>query len=388
MMSRRASILLLSAGLLAGGVPSPHAQDAGGTLVYIGTHGGAGPGEGIFLARLDPATGALAGPVLAARIERPTWQVSDPGRPVLYSVSETGNDGKSQAGVQSFPIDVPTGRLTPLSRVDSGGGGATHLAYGAGSGTLFVANYGDGRVSAIPVLADGSLAGPRSVQVHAGSGPHRRQKGPHAHAAVVDPGGNFLLVPDLGADRIFIHRLDPATGALSPDGPAAEVLPPGSGPRHLVFSPDGRFAFVNTELTGEVHVYRWDAREGHLTLLSRTDIDPPGGAERSSAEIAISGDGRFLYVSSRASDSLVAYAVDGMSGALSEVQRVPAGGHSPWSFAIDPSGRWMLVANEASGTVTQFAVDAVSGRLTGTANSLAVPKPVSFAFYPPKEAAR
>ncbi|UPG73691.1 lactonase family protein [Roseomonas gilardii subsp. gilardii] len=388
MMRRLLHIALLPAVLL-NAAPSPVRAEEAGALVYIGTHGGPGPGEGLFMARLDQGTGALTGPSFAARIERPTWQASDPGRAVLYSVSEMGNDGKTQAVIHSFLIDPSTGGLTPLGHADSGGGGATHLAYEARSQTLFVANYGGGQVSAIPVLADGLLAGVRSVQVDAGSGPHRRQKGPHAHAVVVDPGGNFLLVPDLGADRVFLYRFDAATRLLSPASPASEALPPGSGPRHLVFSPDGQFAFLNTELSGEIHTYRWDAREGRLTPLSHTAIDPPdSGADRNSSEVAVSGDGRFLYASSRASDSLVVYAIDRPSGALREVQRVPAGGHSPWSFAIDPSGRWMLVANEASDTVVQFAVDAASGRLTGTGNALTVPKPVSFAFYPPRDAAR
>lgn len=376
-------LMLASTGCAAIAAPGR----AGQTLVYIGTHGGAALGDGIFVARLDERTGALTGLGLAAHVERPTWQVTDPRRPILYSVSETGNDGKTQGGVYSLKIDPRTGKLSQLGRSDSGGGGATHLAYDPVSKTLFVANFGGGQVSSIPVVANGSLDGVRSVQTDTGSGPHRRQTGPHAHGVTVDPTGRFVLAPDLGADRIFIYRFDPATKMLSPGDPVAEALPPGSGPRHLVFSPDGRFAFLDTELTGEVYVYRWDARAGRLSPVFHLAIDPPEfTGEKSAAEVVVSHDGRFLYVSDRGASSLIVYAIDPKTGALAEVQRVAAGGNIPWSFAIDPSGRWMLVANEASSALAVFALNPASGRLTATVSTLAVPKPVSLAFHPLRSA--
>ncbi len=386
-MWRRLAGLTSVAGLMIAATAARAAAAAcndagcGSALVYIGVHTG-GPGQGLFAARLDEKTGQLTSLGLAAEIERPTWQEIDPKRPILYSVSETGNDGKSQGGVFSLAIDPTTGKLRTISRTASGGGGATYLTYSAVAGAVFVANFAGGQVSAIPVSSDGVLAAASSVQADYGSGPNRRQTGPHAHAVVMDPSGRYLLAPDLGADRVFVYRFDVADHQLSPALTPYAALPPGSGPRHLVFSKDGRFAFLDTELSGMVYSFQWDAAAGRLTQLSSVALDPPDfPGVRSAAEIAVSADGRRLYVSDRGANTLVVYAIDPRNGRLAEVQRLACGGQVPWSFRIDPTGRWLVVANEASSLLSVFAVDIASGKLSPTASTLAVPKPVSLTFF-------
>ncbi|SFO33551.1 lactonase family protein [Sphingomonas sp. OK281] len=351
-----------------------------GTLVLVGTHTG-GPGQGIFAAKLDPKTGALTALGLAAEVERPTWLTRDPGRSQIYAVSETGNDGKSQGGVYALAVDRGTGRLSMRSRVASGGGGATNLAYDARLSTVFVANYGGGQVTAIPVARNGTLSAVVSTQVNSGSGPHPRQKSAHAHGVTVSPDGQYVLSPDLGADKVFVYRW--SKDALTPAATPSIAFAPGSGPRHLVFSIDGRFVFVDTELTGEVHTLRWDAHAGRLTAVSHVALDAPGyTGTRSAAELATSSDGRFLYVSNRGSNLLHVFAIDRVGGALREIQRIACGGTSPWSFGFDPSGRWLIVTNEASSNLAVFAVDRAKGTLAATSNSLAVPKPVAVTFLP------
>ncbi len=351
-------------------------------IVYFGTHGG-GPGQGIWAARFDPATGQLQPLGLAAEIDRPTWQVADPDKPVLYSVSETGNDGKTEAGVYSLAIDRVTGKLTLINRVGSGGGGATHLALDPHSHTLFVANFGTGTVAAVPIGADGTLAPVASRQQDVGTGPSPRQKSPHAHAVAIAPGGHFLLAADLGADRIFVYHFDPVTRMLTPATKPFEVAPPGSGPRHIAFAPSGRVVYIDSELTGQVTAYGWDATEGHMHAIQTVSAFPADYAgELSAAELALSRDGRFLYVSTRNNDSLVVYAVSPDSGLLNQVQQVGAGGKTPWSFSLSPDGHWLLVANEASSLITEFRVDPRSGKLATTDRTLAIPKPVSVVFAP------
>jgi 6-phosphogluconolactonase len=386
-MRRRHLVALgLSLCLLA---PAASAQErqgkcAGGAcrdvLVYLGTQG-SGAGQGIFVARLNEATGTLTPPALAAEVERPTWLLPDPRRGRIFTVSETGNAGERQGQVQSFAVGA-AGALKPIGRAGSGGAGPTHLAYDRRSATVFVANYGSGHVGAVAVGGDGSLAPAGSTAAHGGSGPHRRQQGPHAHAVVMDPTGHFVLSPDLGADKVFIHRIG-ASGAFAPGEPAAAALPAGSGPRHMVFSHSGRFAFVITELSAEIYSFRWDARAGRLSEAGRVALDKPDftGAH-SAAEIALSEDGRFLYASNRAANALQVYAVDERRGSLAEVQRVASGGLNPWSFGIAPGGRWMLVANQGSNSLALFAVDHRTGRLTPTSAGLTVPKPVAIAFMP------
>ncbi len=369
---------LLLAGATAGAPASAKPQPQ--HTVFFGTHGN-GPGQGIFSARFDPASGTLVPLGLAAEIARPTWQVASPDRPILYSVSETGNDGKSEASIYALSIDKASGKLTVVSQVGSGGGGATHLSLDPRSHTLFVANYGTGTISALPVHADGTLGSAVSTQQQVGSGPNKRQKSAHAHSVAIDPGGLYLLSADLGADKVFVYRFDATTRQLTPAATPFLVAPPGSGPRHIAFAPNGRFAFIDSELSGEVTAYGWDRVAGVLNPIQTVAAFPADYAgDRSAAEIAVSQDGRFLYLTTRNSDQLIGYAIDATTGRLTEIQRQPAGGKTPWSFSLSPDGRWLLVANEASNLITEFKVDRRSGKLTATGRTLDVPTPVSVTF--------
>ena len=378
----RASLAMLC--MSGPGLVGAHAAEPSGYTVFIGTHGGNGPGEGIFSVRLDPKTGHLSDLKLAARIERPTWLVLDPKSPVLYAVSETGNDGKAQGGVYSFAVDGATATLKLINRVASGGGGATHLTYDPRLNTVFVGNFGGGQVGAFPVKPDGGLNPLSSMQTDYGHGPHPRQTMAHAHGVTVDPSGHFVLSADMGADRVFIYRFDAATKKLSPAAAPFLQMPAGSGPRHLVFSPDGRFAFLDTELSAQIVSFRWDAQAGRLQQIQSQPIDKPSfKGEKSAAEIAVSHDGRFVYVSNRGENSLEVYTVDQRSGRLTQLQDIPGGGAIPWSFGIDPSGHWMIVANEPTSSIAVFRIDPGTGKLSPTGQTQSVFKPVAIAFYPP-----
>ena len=376
MLRRRAFSIGLGLAILAG---PALAKEPVGDFVYVGTHGDAG----VYGARLDLKTGHLTPLGQVAAIDRATALVSHPTRPILYSASELGNDGSQDGKVFALAIDPRSGKLATIGSVTAGGGGTTHLAIDTKLKALFAANYGSGSVAAIPLAADGALQPVSSVQAHAGSGPSPRQKTPHAHGVTVDPSRGFVLSPDLGADKIYVYRYDPAARALTPADPPFEAMPAGSGPRHLVFLPNGRLAILATELTAELRTFRWDAKAGRLTPLQALSADVSGYAgPRSVAEIRSSADSRFVYISNRGDDTLVVYAVDARGGKLTEIQRLPCGGKTPWSFGIHPSGRWMIVANEASSLLTVFKIDPASGKLTATSETLPIPKPVAIAFYP------
>ena len=345
-------------------------------LVYVGSQG-----NQLNALRFDADSGKLA--VIGAVAEglRPTWTVAHPRLPVLYAVDD--NPGK-EGSVSAFAINRASGTLTKLNDASSGGAGVTHLWLDAPSNTLLAANFGGGSASSISVNPDGSIGALVSTIKATGSGPHRRQTGPHAHSAAVDPSGRYVLVPDLGADRVFVYALDRLTHALSPDdGGRSYAAAPGSGPRHLVFSPDGRFVWLLNELSGEVTALRWDAQQGRLSpvqTLSTSSTEFAG--TRSGAEIALSPDGRFVYVEDRGERNLVAYRVNAATGELSFVQRIATGGEMPWAMAIHPSGRWLLVAHQRSGTVNVFSIDPASGLLANTGESAPAATPVSITFVP------
>jgi 6-phosphogluconolactonase len=398
-MSRDHFQATLAAIIGCAALPLSAAQPGNGELVYFGTHTPAAcydaktpaadpvvPGmqRGLFAARFDATSGHLTAVGFTAPINCASWAVADPRRSRIYAVSEIGNDGSRNAEVFSLAVDRATGALKILNRVDSEGSGATHLALDPKSNTLLVADYISGRVASIPVLTDGSLGKAATVLQDEGTGPNpNRQEAPHAHAVAVDPSGRFVLTADLGADKIFVRRLDAGTHQLTPSTPPFETVTAGAGPRHLVFHPNGKFLFLDTELTAEVRSYRWDSRRGRLTLLQTISADAPNhDGSHSVAEIAVGRDGRHLYVSNRRENTLVVYDINPATGMLAFAQRIDCGGKIPWSFGLDPSGRWLLVANEVSNTVNVFRIDAKSGQLAATSDTLAVPAPSDVLFLP------
>lgn len=382
-------------GLTLGGVllalgGCAHPQGAvparGEMIAYVGTQAD-GPGQGIVALELDPRTGTLGAPVLAAEADHPTWVLVDAARHRLFTVSEVGKPSEVDGTLASYGYDPASGALSLLGRGGSGGAGPTHLALSPDGGTLFVANYSSGIVASSAIGAGGAPgATPVTVLQHIGSGPSPRQKGPHAHGVTLDPSGRFLLAADLGTDKVYLYHFDDARHTLEPAAEPFVTLPPGSGPRHAVFAPDGRHVFVLTEMEGAIHGFAWDARKGRLREVSRVALDAPDFAgRRSGSELAVSRDGRFLYAGNRGANTLQVYAVD-RNGALTPVQVIDCGGRTPWGFSLAPDGRWLMVANQggngegAQGNVALFVVDPASGRLTDSGTRMPVYKPSSVAF--------
>ncbi|SIT43875.1 Secreted protein [Paraburkholderia ribeironis] len=371
------AVLTLSAGMVdttirAATLPTPAHTE----FVYVGTSQ-----SQISALRFDTSTGQLTaiGPV--AQGLKSTWVAAHPDLPILYAVDD---DSTKEGSITAYAADRGTGALTRVNAVLTGGRGTTYLRFDPASMTLLGANYNSGSVSSVAVNPDGSVGELVSTIAETGSGPNRRQASAHAHSIAIDPSGKYALVPDLGADRVFIYRFDRATHALSQDDdahPHAFIAPSGSGPRHIEFGANGRFVYLLTELNAEIMVFRWDASQKELTFVQALPITSQTfDGVKSAAEIAVSHDGRFVYVENRAENSLMVYGVSPDTGELSLVQRVSSGGDKPWGFGIDSSGRWLLVANQRSGKVNVFSIDPVSGKVADTGQSADVPGPTSVAF--------
>ncbi len=364
--------------VLAGGVAAlPTAAFAAGRheLVYVGMHGGQ-----IHAARFNAATGAinLIGPV--ADNKRPTWGLRHPTLPVIYFNEEAGNDGKGQGGVQAFRVDAATGALTKITDVRAGGGGTTHLWIDSPSQTLFAVNYGGGTMATIPVKADGSLGEVTSLTQFQGAGPHKRQNSPHPHGVSVDPSGQWVLVTDLGSDRIWILPFDRKAGTVGTFDKASPnhfVMPAGSGPRHMAWHPSGRYVYVVEELTANVDLFGFNASSGQLTKFQSLSTDDAAFiGDKSAAEVMVSRDGRFVYTSNRGDHMIVVHAVDRRTGMLTRIQRISSGGPWPWHFVIHPNGKWMLVANRDANALAILSIDRRTGKLVPTDKKLTTPSPV------------
>ncbi|TPQ16775.1 lactonase family protein [Streptomyces sporangiiformans] len=316
---------------------------------FIGSFTAAG-GLGILTAAVDDESGALTVLSTVDGVPDPSYLALSPAGDMLYAVSETADGAVAAYRVKGDKPEL-AGPPVPVD-----GSGPTHLSVHAGH--VLTANYGSGSVTALPVVADGSLeAAASGVLQHSGSGPHTpRQQGPHAHQVQPDPSGRWVVSVDLGTDSVRVCAL--RDGALTVHREIA--LRPGSGPRHLAFHPDGEHAYVLNELAPTVTVCRWDAVDGMLRPVDETPVLPiaPDGDAYPSG-VVVSPDGRFVWTATRGQNVLSVLAVD--AEALRLVVTVPCGGTWPRGLALDPSGRFLYAANERSGDVTWFAVDPDTG---------------------------
>jgi 6-phosphogluconolactonase len=357
--------------MMAGAAPAAKPDSP---VVYIGSYD-----QKIVAAHFDPAKGALdkIGPV--AENQRPTWLLAVPALHALYANEQSGPTTDAPGGVQAFRVDGKSGALTRMSDVRAGGAGTTFLAYDAPSHTLLAANYAGGSLATIPIHPDGSLGEVSSLARFAGSGPNKRQASSHAHGVSIDPSGHWALVTDLGADRIWVLPFDRRSGkvgAFDPASPHHYVAPAGVGPRHMVWHPARPVLYVVDELNAHVDTFGWDASQGRLTLRQSLSTDAPGFAgDPSASEIAISRDGRFVYVGNRGDNTIVVHRVDPRDGSLRAIQRVPSGGKQPWHFSLDASGRWMFVANRGSDAISILSRNPATGLLLDSGNRMASPAP-------------
>ncbi|HEY8994628.1 MAG TPA: lactonase family protein, partial [Lacunisphaera sp.] len=282
-----------------------------------------------------------------------------------------------------FRYNTATGTLTKLNTEPTGGIGLAHLDIDATGHTAVAISYHGGQVASFPILADGKLGARKSLISHTGQlGPNtKRQDKPHPHSVTFSKDNRFAYVCDLGLDRIYRYRLDPAAAILSPAGETATA--PGAGPRHSKFSADGKFLYVINELNSSVEVFVADAATGELNRVQAIPTLPAGFAGESiCAEIRLSPDERFVYGSNRGHDSLAVFARDASSGMLTLVEIVPTGGKHPRNFNLSPDGRWLVCGNKDSDNVTVFRVDTATGRLARTAQTLKVPQAVCVLFVP------
>jgi 6-phosphogluconolactonase len=292
--------------------------------------------------------------------------------------------GKRAGAVSAFKLDAKTGKLTLLSQQPSGGVGPCHLSLDSKGKWLFVANYGSGSVALLPILKDGSVGKPISTIQHTGSSVNpQRQTGPHAHHIVADPGNRCVLACDLGLDKVLIYRLDSKYAKLVPHDPPFASLAPGAGPRHLAFSPNGKFAYVINELNSTITVFAYESRPGAMTGLQTVSTLPEDfSGNNSCAEIEVHASGKFVYGSNRGHDSIAVFAADRKSGKLTPVEHQSTQGKTPRHFAIDPTGRWLLAENQGSNSVVVFEIDPKMGSLRATGRTITVGSPVCAVFVP------
>ncbi len=353
-------------------------------IVYVGTYTqDGGTGKGIYAFRYDAKTARVNELRLAAETTNPTWFAVHPNGRFLYAVSEVGNyQGANSGGIMAFAIDRANGKLTLLNEVASRGAGPCNLTFDRAGKFVLVANYSGGSLAVFPILADGKLGPATDVVQHSGHGPNpARQEGPHPHSIVLTPDNRFAIVNDLGLDELLVYKFDSTTGKLTPNDPPFTKVDPGSGPRHLALSGDGKFAYVVNEMGRTVTAFCVDLSAGVLhTLQSISTVPSNFKGRNDDAEIEMVHSGKFLYASNRGDDSIAIFAVSRTTGKLQPIGTISTGGKEPRTFEIDPLGKLLFAANRDSGNIVIFRIDAKTGQLTPTGQVLHVPWPVCIKF--------
>ena len=369
-------------------------------LAYVGTYsspqgpeGSTGYGRGIYLFQMDPSTGALSEREVFADASNPSWLAFDPSRTHLYAANETATfEGTDSGSVSAFSIDRTSGHLTLLNTVSSEGAGPAHLSVHPSGKYVLVANYEGGTVAVLPIRSNGELGPPTDVKhdqgtvgpTHAASAPHGSfaisgHDRPHAHMVQADPAGRFVLASDLALDQILVWRFDVQKGTLS-NNAASVPLPPGDGPRHFVFHPNGRWLYSLQEEGSTLVTFDYDAASGTLTAKQTISSLPKGfTGSNFTSEIVVSPDGKFLYAANRLHDSIAFFSV-GETGILTFAGEAWTRGDYPRSFSIDPSGNFLYSCNQRSDAITSFRINRQTGGLAFTGQYTPVGTPAIIIF--------
>ena len=350
--------------------------------LLIGTYT-TGTSEGIYVYRFNPNKGEATFVSKISGVENPSYLAISKDQKFVYSVNES--HGEKSGGVSAFSFDKTKGELHFLNKQSSGGDDPCYITVDSSGKWVTVANYSGGNFSALKTNADGSLQPLSQLVAHEGYGVNvQRQEMPHVHSTVFSPDEKFLFTADLGNDRLYQYHFNANDAAtpLTPADPPYYEVPDGSGPRHFVFHPNKKYAYLLNELSGNVIVYQYD--NGHLTEIQTIASDNTGGKnDKGSADIHLTPDGKFLYTSNRGKANDITIYKTGSDGKLIEVGHQAVGAH-PRNFMIDPTGRFLLVANRDSNNIQIFVINKNYGLLEDTGTKIQVDKPVCLKMIPVK----
>ncbi len=325
--------------------------------------------KGVYRFELNYEAKKIENVELAAELDNPTYVTVSEDNQNLYAVAKEGDSG----GVTAFRINEEDGRLEKLNSQATPGSAPCHVSVNRDKSLIVSANYHTTQVEAFLTNDDGSLQ-PSKAQEHEGSGPHERQEKPHLHYAGFTPDERFVIVVDLGTDTITTYR--PVNGELK----EVNVLKTkaGSGPRHIAFHPNGKFAYVMTELSNEVIALRYE--EGKFEEVQYLSAIPEDFTENSQGSaIHLSSDGQFVYVGNRGHNSIASYKVN-EDNTLTFIEWTSTEGDWPRDFVLDPTEKFVVASNQESGTLTLFERDQETGQLSLLQKDVKAPEAVCVKF--------
>lgn len=310
---------------------------------------------------------------LAAKVESPTYLAISRNNRNLYSVAKENYRG----GVAAFTLHSASGQLTEINKELSSGSPPCHVSINKSGNQLFSANYHKGTATLYRVNENGSLNPPSFTAEHHGSGPDARQEKAHTHFAGYDPKEKYICVVDLGSDYLFTYEI--SAGELKEKSRFKAAA--GSGPRHLAFHPNGKYAYIITEFSSEVIALAYNQTSGSFTELQYiSTIGPYARENNQGSAIHLSSDGRFLYAGNRGENTIAIFAIDSRSGKLELIDRTGTEGNWPRDFSLDPSEQFLIVANQESNNIVLFERNRKTGKLSLLQSDVTVSSPVCIKF--------
>lgn len=349
---------------------------------YVGSSKGQ-LSHSIYLCELDPAAGTFAVADSFAGARGASYLDFVPGQKYLYAINQDKWEQGVHSTVTSFMVDPASLALQAINSQSSEGSGICHIHCSKKGDFIFAANYGSGHATALPVNKNGEIEAATSVVIGEGKSIiESRQEGPHAHQVMLDPDQNFLLVPDLGTDRVMIYAFDGQDGILT-SNPAQPFfsLAPGSGPRHLAFHPDGSYLYIVNELNSTLTACRFDPSKGTITMLNTmSTVEDTHEGMKYPAAVRVHPNGNYVYASTRGENSCISTFEIKENGTVSRIQVTEQVPNWPRDFNLDPSGKFMLVAGERSNEIRLYKIDPESGLITESPGVLELPAPANILF--------
>ena len=362
--------------------PAADPPKSGKYWVFFGTYTDGKTSKGIYRSEMDAATGKVSAPELAAEVGSPSFLSIAPDGKTLYAVGEAA--GKDGGGVHSWKLDPATGTLSGQVSLTSKGAGPCHISTDAKNQFAVVANYGGGSTTIFKLRPDGSLDSRTGFLQHAGKVfDAKRQGGPHAHSGFFDESGTLVFVPDLGLDKVMIHKLNRETGEIAPHDPAFIKVPDRAGPRHICLAPGNGVAFVCGEIDLTVNVIKMDVKGNKFEVVQSASTLPAGEKAKpalSTAECIIHPNGKFVYVSNRGYNTVAVFQYDAETMKVKQVGQIKGDIKTPRNFNITPDGNWMLIASQDGNKVGVYKIDPATGLATETDMGAKVGKPVCIKF--------
>ncbi|MDB5255369.1 MAG: 6-phosphogluconolactonase [Chitinophagaceae bacterium] len=359
------------------------AEDSATVSLYVGTYTKKeghvnGQAKGIYLVRMNEATGVLHLKGIVSAITNPSFVTLSPDRKNLYAVSELGPADGPNGWVYSYAVNDDQS-LTLLNKQSTAAYAPCHVSVEAKGKYVFVANYSGGIAVMYKRMDDGSLSAIVDTVVLKNKKPDTES---NPHSVILSPDNRFAFICDKGADRIYGFSIDDKKDQLISTTQEFVELPKGSGPRHLTFQPNGKFAYVINELSNSIHTLSYDPADGKLTIVSEITTLPSDYKGTSyCADIHIHPNGKYLYGSNRGDNSIAAYRIDPATGQLSLINIEPTEGEYPRNFAISPDGKFLYAANQNSNTITHMKINPVTGELQSEHIVTEIKTPVCIEFF-------